>query len=412
MKELKFAVCGAGVRGAGLTKSVLINLPDVTVCGVYDPYDDKASTLCDEVEGKKGYRPKQYSGYREMFEAEKPDAVLVATSWDAHVEVALYAMEKGIAVALEVGGAYSEEECRALVDTYEKTKTPLMFMENCCFGKDELLAAALAKNGVLGKVVYCHGAYMHDLREEVAYGAKNRHYRLHEYSTRNRDNYPTHDLGPIAKILGINRGNRMVSLSSRSSGAYGLSEYIREREDLRELHDRKFKQGDVIETLITCENGELISLRLDTTLPGFYARELTVRGTRGTYMQNTNTVIEDGKYEELFDTPKFLHEHFNSAEKYYEEYLPELWKNITPEMLESGHGGKDYVEFVEFCDCLRTGREMPIDVYDAAAWMSIAYLSEQSIANGGTSVEIPDFTNGEYKTREPKDVIELPGLLV
>ena len=129
-------------------------------------------------------------------------------------------------------------------------------------------------------------------------------------------------------------------------------------------------------------------------------------------MQNTNTVIEDGKYEELFDTPKFLHEHFNSAEKYYEEYLPELWKNITPEMLESGHGGKDYVEFVEFCDCLRTGREMPIDVYDAAAWMSIAYLSEQSIANGGTSVEIPDFTNGEYKTREPKDVIELPGLLV
>ena len=50
---------------------------------------------------------------------------------------------------------------------------------------------------------------------------------------------------------------------------------------------------------------------------------------------------------------------------------------------------------------------MPIDVYDAAAWMSIAYLSEKSIANNGAPVEIPDFTNGAYKTRRPMDVVKL-----
>ena len=66
----------------------------------------------------------------------------------------------------------------------------------------------------------------------------------------------------------------------------------------------------------------------------------------------------------------------------------------------------DYFEFVAFFDALKNGTEMPIDVYDAASWMAITYLSEISIKNGGAPVEIPDFTNGKYKTRTPKDVVE------
>ena len=407
MKTIRFAVCGVGKRGAGLTKSILTNLPDVEVCAIFDPYEERVDEVCDFVFEKCGKRPNKYKSSTELFNIEKPDAVLVSTSWKAHIEIALEAMEKGVAVALEVGGAYSEEECRSLVETYEKTKTPFMFMENCCFGKEELLAASMAKRGFFGRVVYCHGAYMHDLREEVSYGNINRHYRLEEYSKRNRDNYPTHDLGPIAKIIGINRGNRMVSLSSRASGAFGLSEYIEGKEELSELAGRKFKQGDVIETIITCENGELISLRLDTTLPGYYSREFTVRGTKAMYIQDTNMVFEDGKHEEDFDTLGFIRDHINNAEEYYEKYLPDIWKKVTPEILEAGHGGMDYFEFERFCECLRAGEEMPIDVYDAAAWMSIAYLTEKSIAQGGSSVEIPDFTNGAYKVRTTKDVIEL-----
>lgn len=39
---------------------------------------------------------------------------------------------------------------------------------------------------------------------------------------------------------------------------------------------------------------------------------------------------------------------------------------------------------------------MPLDVYDAAAWMAITPLSEQSIALGSAPVEIPDFTSGRW----------------
>ena len=43
----------------------------------------------------------------------------------------------------------------------------------------------------------------------------------------------------------------------------------------------------------------------------------------------------------------------------------------------------------------------PIDVYDAAAWMAIGCLSEDSAAMGGSPVPIPDFTNGRWLEREP-----------
>ena len=240
MKTIRFAICGAGCRGSQLALDVISKLPDVVIVGVFDPYHDKAEKLCKSLVKKAGNEPKKYISYETLFDVEKPDAVLVSTSWDAHVPVAVCAMKKGIATALEVGGAYGEAECRMLIDAYERTKTPFMFMENCCFGKDELLATAMARKGAFGRIVYCHGAYMHDLRDEIAYGDVNRHYRLHEYSTRNCENYPTHDLGPIAKLVGINRGNRMVSLVSRASGAFSLSEFTEKKDDLTIPISKKF----------------------------------------------------------------------------------------------------------------------------------------------------------------------------
>lgn len=89
----------------------------------------------------------------------------------------------------------------------------------------------------------------------------------------------------------------------------------------------------------------------------------------------------------------------DNAVNFEEKYLPDMWKNITKEQIESGHGGMDYFEFVAFFDALRNDKPMPIDVYDAAAWMSVTALSEYSIAHGNVPVQFPDFTNGLWRTR-------------
>ena len=324
------------------------------------------------------------------------------------MEIAVEALRRGIPTAMEVGGAYSIERLWDLVRAQEASGTPFMMMENCCFGKEELLATSLARNGLFGDVVHCHGCYGHYLAEEIAGGNINRHYRLRNYLTRNCENYPTHELGPIAKLLNINRGNQMVSLVSVASRAAGLKEYIREHaEQYPDLVGKEFRQGDIVNTIITCADGSTISLRLDTTLPRSYAREFTVRGTRGLYEQDTNSVFLLGD-REYWETQQYYRDNIGNAARFEAEYLPAVWTHMTPEDLAAGHGGIDSIEFRAFVNALKEGKEMPIDVYDAAAWMSITALSAASISAGGAPQAIPDFTGGLWTVRPSRDVVELP----
>lgn len=404
MDMVKIGVIGYGQRSHGLM-DILLGFSDVEVVAVCDKYEDRAEEAKARVIEKKGNVPLAFTCHSELLDCGACDCVLIATDWELHVPIACEAMEKGIAVALEVGGAYEVEDCWKLVDAWEKTKVPFMFLENCCFHRDELLATAIARKGDFGRVVALSGSYTHDLRSEVTRGKENRHYRLRNYLARNCENYPTHELGPMARIIDINRGNRMVSMVTMTSGAFGMKQYVLDNKDNIDpvLLNADFKQGDVVHTIITCANGEVMTLKLDTCLPTSYSREFTVKGTKGMYDQDTNSVYLDGQREYIVGM-EYVDDYRNSAER-YKSMLPTHWQNITKEALEAGHGGMDFVELREFIDRLKNGEEMPIDVYDAASWMVITPLSELSIKTG-KAVEIPDFTRGKWKERPRKDVLE------
>ena len=411
MKKIRMAVVGYGQRGSSVTKASLHYINEIEVTAICDLYQDRIDAGVKDCEEKYGTKVFGTNDYHDVLKLDTVDAVYVACSWEYHVEVAIEAMKAGKIVALEVGGAYSLDELHQLVHTYEETKTPIMFMENCCFDKFELLTTAVARRGKLGKIVHCHGSYAHDLRGEISGGNINRHYRLRNYTNRNSENYPTHELGPIAKLLNINRGNRMISLVSVASMSAGLDQYVKDHPELVEkdptLNGRVYKQGDIVNTIITCAGGETILLRLDTTLPRpYYSREFGIRGTKGFCLKDTNTIYLDGE-KEYWETVDGVKDYINSADKYDEECLPSLWKDMDPSVLESGHGGIDTLEFQVFVDCVLNNKEMPIDVYDAAAWMAVTALSEQSIAAGGAPQFIPDFTNGRWINREPRDVVEI-----
>lgn len=413
MKKLKMGIIGLGQRGYYMYKDLLSNYEKIEVTAICDLYEDRVERVSELMREKQKPAAFGTTDYKEVLKHPDVECVYIATSWKSHVEIAIEAMKAGVIVALEVGGAHNLDDCFNLVRTYEQTGTPIMLMENCCYGESELLATSLVRKGKLGEIVFCSGAYAHDLRGEISKGNIIRHYRLEEYTNRNCENYPTHELGPIAKLLGINRGNRMVSLVSVSSSAKGLEAYI-EKEKLYEqdptLKGRIFNQGDIVTTLIKCENGEVIKLTLDTTLPRTYSRELNVRGTEGYYYMPTNTVFFDGmidEKDEWLGSVKHTEMLLDNAKTVACEYMPEVWRNITEEQRNSGHGGMDEMMFDGFVDSALNGKEMPIDVYDAAAWMCITCLSEKSIAEGGAPQLIPDFTNGEYKNREIKDVIDL-----
>ena len=108
--------------------------------------------------------------------------------------------------------------------------------------------------------------------------------------------------------------------------------------------------------------------------------------------------------EEDFSSIKHYKTAIDNALRYEEKYLPDYWKNITKEQFEIGHGGMDYFVFAAFLDAIKKEAPMPIDVYDAASWMCITALSEESISKGNMPVQIPDFTNGKWKERKRLDV--------
>ena len=398
MDRVRTAVVGLGSRGQSMLDALLLTMDNVYVTAVCDSYADRTENGARSVERAYGKRPFASTDYREVICREDVDAVLVLSAWESHVPIAVEAMEQGKAVGMEGGGAYSIDDCWRLVRTQEKTGAPFMFLENCCYGQMEMMVMHMVREGLFGEVVHCAGGYCHDLRSEVARGNENRHYRLRNYLTRNGENYPTHELGPIAQILDINRGNRMLSLVSMSSKAVGLNDYaLRHPEVDQRLVTARINQGDVVSTLIRCANGQTISLTLDTTLPRPYSRCFTVKGTRGMYFEDNNSVYLDTDFTEAdhWDWSP----NWNNAKKYLEKYQHPVWAEYLKNGIRGGHGGMDGLVYDAFFEAVRKGEPCPIDVYDAAAWMAITPLSEMSIAMGSAPVAVPDFTNGAWCSR-------------
>lgn len=412
MKDIKVALIGVGGRGEGVYRVALRQLPFLKFVGVCD----KVRTSCKYVVSKMAEQgkgsPEIFEDYKECIDKTKPDAIVIATAWDSHLEISTYAMEKGIAVITEVGGAYDIPSLWELVNCYERTKTPFMMAENCCFGRLELLALNMKRKGLLGRIVHCDGGYMHDCRTMVDRYINEGHFRVLEHIYRNCDTYPTHDLGPISKLLDINCGNRFLTLTSTASGSFSLKEYMKGKqledypvttqwlttadknkriERFEELKNAEFMQGDIITTVLKCANQETVTLTLDTTLPRWYSRKFTVRGTKGMISEDNNSVFLDG--DDHSDWTK----HYNNVEEYYEKYEHPLWLDYKPGA--EGHGGMDALVFKAFFEALQKGKELPLDVYDAATWMSVTALSEQSILTGQTVV-VPDFTRGKWKFKK------------
>ncbi len=392
--SVNVAFVGLGGRGYGLLGMVLDTMPDVQVLGVCDLYEDRTERAKQLVIEKRGNTPYATQNYHELLAMKEIDAVITPSAWDAHIPICIDSMLAGKYVATEVGGAYSVDQCWELVKTYEKTGVPCMMLENCCYGQEELTVLNMIKKGLFGEIIHCEGGYEHDLRDEVALGHENRHYRLDNYMHRNGELYPTHELGPIAKYLNINRGNRMLSLTAMSTKARGVNAWIRDHrgEDF-ENADYAFAEGDIVTTCIKCAHGETIVLTHDTTLPRAYSRGNRVQGTKGIWMEDKHGMLIDG----MQDGPSWEHK-FTDISEFYPEHEHPLWKKYSA---VGGHGGIDFLVMRGFIEAVKAGTQTPIDVYDTASWMVISILSEDSIAMGSMPVAIPDFTNGKWIKREP-----------
>ena len=152
MKEtLRAAVVGLGSRGLSLLKTIQ-SVKDLNIVAVCDIMEDRLKAGVDEMRAL-GVETQGYTDYRRIIERGDIDLVYVVTNWITHWEICIDFMNAGIYTAAEVCGAASLDECWELVHTYERTKTPMMLLENCCYGRNELAVLNMVRQGVFGKVV-------------------------------------------------------------------------------------------------------------------------------------------------------------------------------------------------------------------------------------------------------------------
>ncbi|HET7361262.1 MAG TPA: Gfo/Idh/MocA family oxidoreductase [Salinimicrobium sp.] len=399
IETVRIGFIGLGMRGPGGVTS-MAKIDGVEIKGLCDVRPKMVEKVQKMLEGTP-HKPDSYSGsdeaYKEMVDRDDIDLIYIATPWSWHVPMAVYAMEAGKHVAVEVPAAKTVEECWQLVETSERTKKHCMMLENCCYDFFELLTLNMARQGYFGEIIHGEGAYLHDLLslnfdKDGYYNM----WRLRENQGRNGNLYPTHGLGPICQIMNINRGDQMEYLSSASSDDYMMAEKAKElaaQDPFYEEFATDNYRGNMNTTSIRTKNGRSIMVQHDVTSPRPYSRIHLVQGTKGVARKwPTPAKIATG------------HHWLDEAEMkaLEEEYTPEIVKKVGAMAKKiGGHGGMDFIMRWRLIDCLRNGLPLDQDVYDAASWSVITPLSELSVANGAKSVEVPDFTNGAWKTNTP-----------
>ncbi len=408
---LRVGIIGSGLRGQSHI-DLLLRRPDSTVTAICDIDDRMIKRSLALFEKHGAAKPAIYKGetsYRELLEDATVDAILIATPWRWHTEQAVAAMQAGKYVGMEVSGAFSVDECWQLVNTYEATGTPLFFLENVCYRRDVMAVLNMVRQGLFGELVHLECGYQHDLRgvkfndgdtpygSGVEFGEKafsEARWRTRHSVHRNGDLYPTHGIGPVAQYLNINRGNRMLYLTSTSTKSRGLHEYIVNHPKGGPGHPNakvRFELGDIITTVVKTAKGESIIISHDTNLPRPYSLGFRVQGTKGLWMDVHDSVHLEGS------SPAHQWE---PAQSYLQRHDHPLWQKYAKDAEGAGHGGMDWFLINDFVQSARRGTPPPIDVYDAAAWLAITPLSEQSIAAGSQPMPVPDFTRGRWMVWE------------
>ncbi len=402
LETVRIGFIGLGNRGPAAVER-MSKIEGVEIKALCDLRPEKANGAKKLLENT-GHNPAIYTGneyeWKKVCERQDIDLIYIATPWQLHTPMAVYAMEHGKHAASEVPAAVTLEQCWQLVETSEKTRKHCMILENCCYDFFELMTLNMVRQGFFGEIVHAEGAYIHDLLEGNF--SKDKYYdmwRLKE-NFRNGSLYPTHGLGPIAQVMNINRGDKMDYLVSVSSNDFMMGPMAKElaaKDPFYRPFENKNFRGNMNTTTIRTAKGKTMMIQHDVTSPRPYSRIHLVSGTKATALKYPEPGRISTTHEGWLTEPEY--------KLLEEKYQPPIVKKVGELAKQiGGHGGMDFLMDWRLIDCLRNGLPLDIDVYDAAAWSSIAPLSEKSVANRSGSIDIPDFTAGSWKTNQPVDV--------
>lgn len=406
-KPVRLGFIGIGGRGSYHLDAAL-GMEGVEVPAICELKPERLYNAKRWIEESGRPTPKLYdrgpTDFKRLCAEEKLDAVICSTSWEWHTPICLAAMRNGKHAVSEVPIVLTLDEAWELVETYEKTgKWATLALEQVLLeSQDGLTLLHMVQNGLFGEILQAEGGYVHDLRL-VKFDPEREPWRLAYDVTHNGNLYPDHPMNKIMSYMDINHGDRLDHLVSMSSKSVMINKYAALNYGAANPYaTMKMSQGDCNTTLIHTANGRLITLNYDTNTP--HPRELfRMQGTKGVYL--AGSALEGPKIYLEGMSPE---EHqWEPAEKYLAEFKHPLLKNYNPAPRKAairGHGSNSSKLPLTWHLLIKALREdkMPyFDVYDSVTSSVIFPLSNKSVAGRSKTIDIPDFTKGKWKTRNP-----------
>lgn len=375
MKGIKTVLIGAGYRGQRLLR-LMQGIEAYNVTAVFDP------AAVFHTDGMLEVYTEGPEDYKRMIAVQHPELVVIASPWHFHVEQALYALEQGCHVAMEIKGGFCLSEYDPLIEVASRKGLRIYPLENAVFTRENMAMLQLVQAGVLGQLVALRGGYRHDLRdmlvdEQGNLGNPNKPegiWRSRFYLTENGDLYPTHGLAPLCLAAGVGRTDRIAELTSFSSRACGLNEFVAHRGGTSPL---PVSMGDIVITQMRTEAGVLITLTHDTTLPRPRSLDFELQGSKG---------IWRGEFRQIYVEGESPYETWEDDEKYIARYEHICWQKWGKEALiqDVHHQGMDYIMLRMLAADFRGEMTYPITAGDLALWTSVSPYSKLSIAGKRT----------------------------
>ena len=389
---------GLGMRGPDAVRRFTY-IDGAKVVALCDLEADRVAKSQEILAGRGKPAAAEYSGedgWKQLCERDDIDLVYICTNWQTHVEMAVYAMECGKHVAVEVPAAMSVAECWRLVDTSERTRKHCMMLENCVYDFFELTCLNMAQQGLFGEVLHAEGAYIHNLEPFWDYYHDN--WRLDFNQKHSGDVYATHGFGPDCQVLNIHRGDKLEYLVSMDTKSVVGLEVAKEK-----IGVDTFANGDQTSTLVKTRNGKTVLIQHNVYTPRPYDRMYQLVGTKGFADKYPNSAFafEPDQIADAAAEYDNLSSHSYVPREVRDSLMAKYKHPIAKEIEEKarevgGHGGMDFIMDYRLVWCLRNGKPLDMDVYDAAEWSCLGELTAASIANGSKPVKIPDFTRGRW----------------
>ena len=388
MEEIRIGLTGLGARGRHWLKT-LDNFNGYRVTAICDPIEELHEISLAVLNDPESV--KVYARYEDFLADPNVDAVALTVRCKEQGALAAQALEAGKHVNSEVPAAHTMEDCWRIVVAAERSGKVYQLAEQSRFSGVFAAWRDLVREGKLGKITFCEGQY-------IGYKDSARYHRLPgtaqlvpiadlaahpeaEPSWINRMppiHYLPHELSPILMV--IDDRVKEVTAMSTSSPSYVHSE----------IH-----QPDIQLAIMKTEKDTLMRLAVSYTQP------TAPRDNHWCHIMGTKGSVELAR--SLRDKPKLWLADGQMHDLAEVDWRPQR-TDAPAEARGSGHSDTDYYIHASFRDAVLHNVPLEFNVYKAMNTAAPAVLASESIAQGSTLMQVPDFRPGPNRRKG-----ELPG---